>query len=305
MTFFTAVKSLQIFFFGSPGRDRLTGAIASAWVELDQQLQRGGSAQLTEPWARAAYRHLLEADRCVSRGDTHNGWHFLLSAQRAIVSNPHDSDGIYRTAVMLRREASKITGWRAKAIDDLICNSEGKLRDGLQKDQITPAMRDRVVSALALRDDQFHNNYYKILLRRRSLFQLFLALWLGVAMCLVLSFAGLLSAPFNDKRQVAVVVLLGVLGACLSVSQGLLTADTTAKIPAQEIGAFVVWMRPAVGAVAALIALILLYANHRLKVFGPITFHPAVVMVFAFVAGYSERFIVGAIEQIGQTQPKK
>jgi hypothetical protein len=51
----------------------------------------------------------------------------------------------------------------------------------------------------------------------------------------------------------ATVILAGILGAGVSVAQSLLSTDVSAKIPAQQIGSFLVWMRPAIGAAAALV----------------------------------------------------
>jgi hypothetical protein len=89
------------------------------------------------------------------------------------------------------------------------------------------------------------------------------------------------------------------LGAVLSVARGLLVADISAKIPAQQIGSFVIWMRPAIGAAAALISFVLLNA----KVFTVMDWDPAsptIIFTVAVVAGFSERFIVGAIERIAE-----
>jgi hypothetical protein len=57
-------------------------------------------------------------------------------------------------------------------------------------------------------------------------------------------------------------------------------------------------MRPAIGAAAALIVFVLLHVNETLRIFAADVTNPAVIIAFAVVAGYSERFIVGAIERI-------
>jgi hypothetical protein len=57
-------------------------------------------------------------------------------------------------------------------------------------------------------------------------------------------------------------------------------------------------MRPAIGAAAALVVLALLDANGTVNLFRFDTSSSGVVGLFAFAAGYSERFIVGAIEKI-------
>ena len=79
----------------------------------------------------------------------------------------------------------------------------------------------------------------------RRFFLLFLLLLTGIAASLILSWLDILPDPFNKVQLMAGVVLFGVLGAALSVARGLLKTDLSAKIPAQQIGSFVIWMRPA------------------------------------------------------------
>lgn len=99
-------------------------------------------------------------------------------------------------------------------------------------------------------------------------------------------------------------ILFGALGAALSVAQSLITLDISAKIPAQQIGAFVVWMRPAIGAAAALVVLALLRANEHVHLLSEVAVKPPIIDVFALLAGYSERFIVGALGTLEQASGK-
>lgn len=299
MAIYVQTRSTLSNLFRSPDRDRLAGAIAEAWVDFDRQLQQHGPASITETWSRAAYRLLIQADRYLVDSNLQQGWVALQSAQRAMLANPADSDKIARVAIVLRREAEKVSGWRSDAIKDLICGPQGELLTSLT------AQPERVLDALGLRDDQFNTTYFKILLRRRHLFHLFLLLFLSLLICLLLSILGQLPEPFADPKLVAAVLLFGALGAGVSVSQGLLAPEISAKIPAQQIGAFVVWMRPAIGATAALMALVILNANDAFKFFAWKTTHPGVIIAIAFVAGYSERFIVGAVERISNAVDKK
>lgn len=306
MTINTACKELAARIFGSPERDRLTGAIAETRTDLAHQI--GGKA--SSEWKLAAEEYLKQAKTYLDDWNFQQGWVSLMAAQRAMLSNPNDPDRLRRTAITLRREAEKVTGWRAKAIEDFICGPKGKLLDGLAKvdgKPITPSLCQRVIDAVALRDDHASTDYLKILLRRRSLIQLFLVLLVGIIACALLSALHVLPSPFDAARQVAAVIIFGMLGAALSVGQGLLAANLSAKIPAQQIGSVVVWMRPAIGAVAALIAYALIHANTKIQILNAMLFDPSdfsVIAVIAFVAGYSERFIVGAIEKISQLSDK-
>jgi len=294
------VRELSHRIFGSPERDRLASAITEAWIDLDRQIQKATDAdrsQLTAPWVRAAYRLLLDADRHLAALNLQSGWSSLEAALRVILLNAHEVGRTERAAVALRHEADKIGGWRAKAIKELICTDDGKVRPDLN----TAEGRSRVADALAIRDDFFNTTYFKITLLRRHLFQLFLLIWFAVLACLVLSDCATMPPPLNDPKLLSAVVLFGILGAVVSLARSLMSTDVSAKIPAQQIGAFLVWMRPGIGAAMALISLVLLEANAALKLLDLSSFDPrnrAVVMFVAFAAGFSERFIVGAIERV-------
>ena len=284
--------------FGSPDRDRLAGAISEAWIEFDRQIQRDGPDVLTEPWARAACRLLLQADGYLADWNLQQGSVALRAAQRAMRTNPNDKDSISGAAIMLRREAETITGWRSNAIKDLLSEPT---------DELEPK---RVIDALSLRDDQINTTKFKILLRRRHLVHLFVLLLIGILFCLSLSFLNRLPVLLNGTKMVAAILLFGALGGAVSVSRGLLATQVSAKTPSQQIGLSEVLMRPAIGATLALVALIILHANTKIKIFGLLdldkldtsdrSLYTGVILLFAFVAGYSERFILGAIERISQ-----
>ena len=65
-------------------------------------------------------------------------------------------------------------------------------------------------------------------------------------------------------------------------------------------------MRPAIGAASALIAVKLVEAGSTLHVFNSsLATNPAAIMVIAFAAGFSERFISQAIEKVSEQSDKK
>lgn len=299
MTFHAACKGIMAWFFGSPEYERLAGAIKETRINLEHDGPYDAVEQ--SDWKAAADKFLDQAESDLNAWNIQQGWIALAAAQRFMLLNLKKRHRVLRAGLVLRREADKVTGWRADAIADLL--------DGI--DELCETAEDvdeRVIDAIALRDDSANTTYFKILLRRRSLFQLFLLLWSGVFICTGLSALGVLPAPFNNVQHVAAVIVFGILGATLSVALGLLRADVSAKIPAQQIGSFIVWMRPAIGAAAALVAFALLHANTKLHILNTTTFDPndfSVIAVIAFVAGFSERFIVGAIERISKLSDKE
>jgi len=283
--------------FGSPDYARLEGEIIQTRIEIEQQAASATGGD----WLKAAKTYLGEAETYLKQWNIQEGWNALKCAQRKVLLNLDDPDRARRAAIALRQESTKLdSSWRVRAIRDLICDPEGELLDELKKlggGALGADLHNRVIDAIALRDDYSNTTYHKIMLRRRSLFQLFLVLGVGIVATLTLSYFRSLPKPFDELKVVAAVILFGVFGATLSVAQGLLAADLKSKIPAQQIGAFIVWMRPGVGAAAALIALALAHANKSLGLFPHLVPEFDVIAVIAFAAGYSERFIVGAIEK--------
>ena len=279
--------------WNAPERARLAGALRAFAIDLKYV----PVVSRREEWWLSAKQRLDRAREYLATEDFHQGWVSLNSAQRALLLDPGDPDRVYRTAVGLRRDLEKVSGRRAKAIRDLICDEKGDLLPNLAQ------MPRRVVEAVGYRDDQFETNYFKIALRRRHLFLLFVLLLAGILLTLILSLANVLPDPFNRFGIMAGVVLFGTLGAGLSVARGLLVADISAKIPAQQIGAFVIWMRPAIGAAAALISFVLLSAK-AFTLFNWDPNSPMTIFTVAIVAGFCERFIVGAIESIADRNEK-
>jgi len=283
--------------FGSEERDRLADKIAETRIDLDRQVQ-SSSQTASPPDAGAAYQYLSQAKRCLRCCNLQRGWVNVLSARRTALAIFKDINEANRVADVLRHESEKVTGWRSKAIAELMPDKDKKFQSSASDDEIL-----RLVAAVSLLDDYSNNSYFKIVLRRRHLFTLFVLLILAVLGSL---FVWPLPACLHKFPGRFLIVLCGVLGAGVSVAQNLLSTDISAKIPAQQIGAFLVWMRPAIGAAAALFAVALVKAGSSLKFFDDkIEHNVGAILVIAVAAGFSERFITQAIEKISDQSDKR
>jgi 8-oxo-dGTP pyrophosphatase MutT (NUDIX family) len=288
-------QAARYLFRSIPERNRLDGAIKDALIDFSQI---DAKSQETKGWMAAANQHLEQAQDYLAHWNLQQGWVSLHAATRLMLLDSKDRQGLKLAALELRRESKKkLSDWRVKAVADLICDENGKIRADIEKEPM------RVVNAMAVRDSQFETDYFKIMLRRRHLLRLFLLLVAFIILTLVLSVSDVLPDPFNKFRLIVGVVLFGIVGATLSVARGLLRTDLSAKIPAQQIGAFVIWMRPAIGAAAALISFVLLNAK-VISLFNWNPSDPTIVFAVATLSGFSERFIVGAIEKIGDGDSK-
>jgi hypothetical protein len=101
----------------------------------------------------------------------------------------------------------------------------------------------------------------------------------------------------NESSLVAAVLIFGVLGASVSVAQGLVDDKINSRIPMQQVGSFLNWMRPGIGAAAALVVLAILKANIQLKILQEAAVSDSVIVALAFAAGLSERFIIGTVDK--------
>lgn len=279
-------------FFSSPDKDRLEGFITEIAGCLNAQLDGKPAATIDEQWAKSAAKLLGEARALVSLHNTQAAWSAALAARRAVLSNPRERERLRCSAIMLRREVDKLSGWRAKAIRDLICDDKGTLQNFEEK------CFENIIEAMALRDDASQNVWYKIHLRRRHLWILSSILWLSIGALAGAIYERQLPDFLLNHKMMFMVVLFGVLGAALSVAQSLLSQNVDAKIPLQELGSLAILIRPGVGAAAAIAAFVVLNANEHFKLLANVANEPSVVGALSLLAGYSERFIVGTLDRI-------
>jgi hypothetical protein len=294
-------------FWERPETDRLAAAVAETRVDLCKQageigtlraengqtagpLRTGARAGPTDRGAlTAARQHLDQAEQHLSVGKLQRGWDALQSAQRQLLAC--DDDKAWRAAAALRQEleSGKITtDWRKKTILEF-----------LDQKSVRPDGKSWILEAIRLRDEDFRTTYFKIALRRYYLRSMTVLIIIFLAIFLLLSWKGMFDKVLDlNPRLVTAVIIFGILGAAVSVAQGFLRSDVTTKIPAAKAAAIVIWVRPAIGAVAALAATVLLHAN----IASGGTPNRTLVLAIAFSAGFSERFIVGAVDRLAQSK---
>ena len=299
----TFVKRLIRRWCPAPESERLLAAVEAATIELERRKAGQDPAAESAGWLLAAQQNLEKARGYYADEQYQIAWREIKAAERAMLEDPKDGAGAESKAATMRREAEALEGRRGKAMLDLLCDDKGVLRPDLRND------RTRLVEAAALRDDYYDTQYYRIELRRRHLINLFFLLLIALAVLVGLSYAGMIELFSGGEPgkgspdRLVTVILLGVLGAALSVAQTIVASDLNAKITSQQVGAFMVWMRPAIGATAAVVGYTLLLANEFLKIFNlELTRDFAVIGVIALLAGFSERFIVGALNRVAESQ---
>jgi 8-oxo-dGTP pyrophosphatase MutT (NUDIX family) len=174
-------------------------------------LERRPGADRSSFWAAAAHGQLDNVARCLESEDVEGGFLCLHAAQRYAVCGLNKSELMAR-AYILREEAQKSSSWRGEAIGSLLSVSD---------DELTP---ERVMEAMALRDEERTNQYYKMRLVGDHLRTILILC--SVAVVALLPFVLLKSSA----RMVALSLLFGLLGACFSAVHWLMRGSNDSRI---------------------------------------------------------------------------
>jgi hypothetical protein len=159
-------------------------------------------------------------------------------------------------------------------------------------------LRTRIKAARIVLDEHQDNVYRRLRLLSRHLLWagLLLLALLVVTVAILAILLGLGWSPaeeeglFADAKSVVVVVMLGAVGAATSGLLTLLSPGTQLRIPDVKAQRYLVWLRPLVGAAAALIVVAILRSG-----LGGLSADAEAALAVAFVAGFSERLVSRAV----------
>lgn len=247
---------------------------------------REPSIQPKSSWARTALGLLQQAERAADNRQHELGWRCLTAARRAALFGLRRPELRTRARAARREAADKLQGWRKETIEDALLDEDGKLRADLS--------HDNVFYANVILDGHHDNVYHRLRLMRRTMCFVSISAWVAVGLAVwfgpgyfsIESRAGLPPRAFP-----LLLVLFGVMGAVFS---GFLSARDSSegkRIPAQLAEYSMLFARPGVAALSALVTFALLKAG-VIKL-GDLTAHLA--LFAAFASGFSERLVVGAV----------
>jgi len=162
-------------------------------------------------WAAAAHEQLNNVQRCLASNDIEGGWFCLHAAQRYAVFGMNATE-LANRAEVLREEALKITSWRAEAIESLLSVGNESLT------------AERVADAMALRNEDSTNQYYKTRLTGDQL----------RVLLIICGLAAVALAPFmflsGRIPMVAAVLFFGLLGSTFCSAQSLILGRVESRI---------------------------------------------------------------------------
>jgi 8-oxo-dGTP diphosphatase len=235
-------------------------------VELGFLERRNASS--ANPWAAAAHEQLDNVHRCLESNDIEGGWFGLHAAQRYAVFGMNQTE-LANRAHVLREEASKITSWRAEAMENLLAVSDDRLT------------AECVADAMALRNEDSTNQYYKTRVTGDQL----------RVLLIICALAAVATAPFlllsGRIPMVAAVMFFGLLGATFCAAQSLILGRNESRIS----NLFITLTPVLFGAIAGL-AGYALYEYMSVLTFHSGERHTSAVLATAFLFGcLGQRFL--------------
>jgi hypothetical protein len=151
---------------------------------------------------------------------------------------------------------------------------------------------------MQLRDESLQNYYWKFYHLRRQLWILsgVLIATLAILIPLAATHASVLWESPTDRPELLwlLAALFGILGGCLSAFRSYTPKSLEVRVPELFSNAIFTILRPLLGGAAALVAFAFLVS-------GAISFSgntSAAILTVAFVAGFSERIILRAVESV-------
>ena len=257
-------------------------------------------------WASAAEELLAEAEKALAQCQIDQGWRLLHAARRAEIL-ALDQTELQHRATVLRAEADKLRSWRQKAVQRLL---------GTPDKPEANMDRSAVFEAATLRDEHYDNQAYKDQLLRTQMLALVLIL-VGVMASLLL-FAmtgpgavqggGSSNVSKGDIATFGMIALFGLLGATVSGMLRASDSGQSARIPELTAAIRVTFMRVLMGGASAVMIYVFLRSSLGSSL-GTSLFskgiaeavkelQPYTAYAIAFVAGFSERLVLRAVEAV-------
>jgi hypothetical protein len=302
----------------SAAYDRLDGALTAYCAEFGALLddldrleaaQDEGSTAVDRDFAAHVGALLDQSSRNLQQGHIDQAWVCFHAARRVDLYGYAACDRlrggetslVRERAMEINREATeRLSGWRAKAVSDLLCNQSGQVRRN-------PPVH-AVMWARRLVDEANQANHAK---RRYLQRQLRYLLGFGIVALTIFMIGVTRVNPFvaADVMLPAFALyipLVGMLGAALFGVRSASKTATSSNVPQNFTPLGVVLARVFIGSLSA-VALYLGLTAGVIDVVDDGTLTPALLLLVAFAAGYSERLAPQAVERVsgitGRTTP--
>lgn len=281
---------------------RLSRAISAYRTELEYRSRKNKHYKKTDLCAEDASRKLLDcAQNALFDNDIEKGWKCFLASQRMEIFSL-DEDDLKAQAVTLRHEAEKLGSWRKKALCELIGSPESP------KNFTT----EQAYRAALLLHEHYTNQAYKDGLVRTHLILLLIILATTVITVLYSANYGFFEfaregekSSLTGVEMMRLVALMGLFGGVFSAVLKVPDSSKSARIPELTSSIRLTLARVFMGTASAIFIYIFLNSKIAEKFFEgtfnfewPFTTHT--VFVIAFVAGFSERLVLRAVDFVAK-----
>lgn len=293
---FATTLCRRLLFVRSVSHQRLRYKLPITHAELATlRSQSTDATNLRSVYLSTAEELLKRTQAALDNNDSELGWHCFKAATRFHLYGLEEEELVFRARAILREacdEGKAISVWRKIAIVDLLADKEGRLNAN-----VTPA---QVAQAAQLLDEHMDNMHQKLTITRTSL------ITLSAIGTIILAFWIILSPPAGKLAITAAkvtingnsfwfsIILAGIVGALVSGFTSLIRTDHKARIPIELAASTITYARIVLAALSALA--ISLFLGSGLINLGEL--HYELALVLAFIAGFSERFLVWAIEAV-------
>jgi hypothetical protein len=252
-------------------------------------------------WAIGVNRLRHDVEEFKKKQDMDAAWRCLDAAKQLMIFG-YDQDELDYEAIVLRREAQKYKAPVKEAIFELI----GKPDPQKGKEPQPTINVHRLDQALRLKNGCNADHYEAISQRRKNLKIMTRILAAAIVIIPVLAILFDLPEPLDNWKNIIAVELFGILGASFTTAKTLTKSSLRVKIPDQVITNYVTSLRSLIGAAAGLAAYAFLQANVFENVISTtVTGSTAGMLAVAFIAGFSERFVIKAVTDLPAPEKKK
>lgn len=225
-------------------------------------------------------------------------WTAYKGAERCLVELLDEDGLLLEQQQVLLESREKLSGWRKATVEQLLASSSDEPTP--MNDLSRRAFVRRLQFARRVLDEQTDNTYLRTHVLRGHLRRagvvlvvVMLLMWAAIAMAQATGWTpDRVQDPFTDPWQFAVLAGLGAFGAAVSGVVRFMTADTEWRIPQLKAERVLIWLRPVVGAAAALVVIGVLESG-----LGGLQLDAQAVLAIAVVSGFTETLVSRAVTQ--------
>jgi len=276
---------------------RLHGSLLSYKSELESRIFSSMDRIKNDTgWINAIRILIKEAETQLNLGNYDEGWKCFHAAQRMEIFGLVPTELLSKASTIIN-EAEKLSEWRKKTIYQLLGTPDNSLK---------MPDAEQVYQAALLRDEHFNNQAYKARLVKSHIGLLGTIILITGILFLILYCFNVISFDSSDKNfdydsnLIPGIILFGLLGGAFSAALKLPSSIQSTRIPELTQSFQLTTLRVFIGAVSAFIIFLFLKSDFIGSIFNlsGVVSNIFTLYAIAFAAGFSERFVLKAVEAV-------